>query len=297
MRASNLSNVGARCVSLSPLSKGSGADHRLLRYSVRDAARPRRVLQHHADAGLSQLRPSRSDIRDRAADRQGGARTRLRSARIAPPQSRAAGSRCPTPTPSARSMTAANTKRTWTARSTRRLAGFPARRAEAKSRGKLLGLGFANYVESSIGSPKERADLIVHRDLIEVVIGTQPAGQGHETSFAQVTADLLGVPFEQVRITLGDTDIVSAGGGTHSGRSMRHASTVIALGSVDLIAKGQAIAGASGRCAARQSRVRRRVLSRRREQSHVELVRIVFTRGPGRLAGGIAGRLARAARQ
>ena len=81
----------------------------------------------------------------------------------------------------------------------------------------------------------------MRRDLIEIVIGTQPAGQGHETSFAQVTADLLGVPFEQVKITLGDTDIVSAGGGTHSGRSMRHASTVIALGSVDLITKGKAI--------------------------------------------------------
>jgi carbon-monoxide dehydrogenase large subunit len=102
-----------------------------------------------------------------------------------------------------------------------------------------LGVGFANYVESSIGTPKERADLIVKPERIEVVIGTQPAGQGHETSFAQVTADLLGVPFERVAIELGDTDIVSAGGGTHSGRSMRHASAVIALGSDDLIAKGK----------------------------------------------------------
>ena len=54
-----------------------------------------------------------------------------------------------------------------------------ARRREAEARGKLFGLGFANYVESSIGSPKERADIIVHSDKgIEVVIGTQPAGQG-----------------------------------------------------------------------------------------------------------------------
>jgi carbon-monoxide dehydrogenase large subunit len=75
-----------------------------------------------------------------------------------------------------------------------------------------------------------------------VVIGTQPAGQGHETSFAQVTADLLGLPFDDVTITLGDTDVVSAGGGTHSGRSMRHASTVLALASEDLIAKGRALA-------------------------------------------------------
>jgi carbon-monoxide dehydrogenase large subunit len=121
-------------------------------------------------------------------------------------------------------------------------AGVEERRKEARTRGKILGVGFANYVESSIGSPKERADLIVHKDTVELVIGTQPAGQGHETSFAQVTADLLGLPFESVNVTLGDTDIVSAGGGTHSGRSMRHASAVIALGSEDLIVKGVKLA-------------------------------------------------------
>jgi carbon-monoxide dehydrogenase large subunit len=121
-------------------------------------------------------------------------------------------------------------------------AGIEARRADAKKRGKILGVGFANYVESSIGTPKERADIIVRPNGVEVVIGTQPAGQGHETSFAQVTADLLGLPFDDVTITLGDTDVVSAGGGTHSGRSMRHASTVLALASEDLIAKGRALA-------------------------------------------------------
>ena len=58
------------------------------------------------------------------------------------------------------------------------------------------------------------------------MIGTQPAGQGHETSFAQVVSDLLGVPVERVNIILGDTDVVRLGGGSHSGRSMRHAATV-----------------------------------------------------------------------
>jgi carbon-monoxide dehydrogenase large subunit len=120
--------------------------------------------------------------------------------------------------------------------------GVAARKAEARSRGKILGVGFANYVESSIGAPKERTDIVVRPNGIEIVIGTQPAGQGHETSFAQVAADLLGIPFESVTITLGDTDVVSAGGGTHSGRSMRHASTVLALASEDLIAKGRALA-------------------------------------------------------
>ena len=106
-------------------------------------------------------------------------------------------------------------------------AGSASRKAAARARGKLWGVGFANYVESSIGTPKERVDVMVLADRIEVVIGTQSAGQGHETSFAQVAADLLGVPFERVFIIAGDTDRVSAGGGTHSGRSLRHASTVL----------------------------------------------------------------------
>ena len=90
---------------------------------------------------------------------------------------------------------------------------------------------------------RERAELTVRPEgVVEVVIGTQPSGQGHETSFAQVTADLLGVPVDAVRIVLGDTDVVSVGGGSHSGRSMRHAGTVISLAVEDLIARGRRLA-------------------------------------------------------
>ena len=82
----------------------------------------------------------------------------------------------------------------------------------------------ANYVESSIGAPKERTEITVKPNgVVDVVIGTQPSGQGHETSFAQVVADLIGVPHAAINIIIGDTDIVSVGGGSHSGRSMRHA--------------------------------------------------------------------------
>jgi carbon-monoxide dehydrogenase large subunit len=108
----------------------------------------------------------------------------------------------------------------------------------------LLGRGFANYVESSIGNPRERAEIEVKPEgTIEVVIGTQPSGQGHETSFAQVVADLMNVPVEKVSIVLGDTDIVSVGGGSHSGRSMRHAGTVMAMAAADVIAEGRRRAG------------------------------------------------------
>ena len=87
-----------------------------------------------------------------------------------------------------------------------------------------------------------RASRCGRRDSVDVVIGTQPSGQGHETSFAQVVSDLLRVPLESVKIILGDTDVVKVGGGSHSGRSMRHAATVFSKAAVELIAKGKRIA-------------------------------------------------------
>ena len=121
--------------------------------------------------------------------------------------------------------------------------GFPQRRREARKRGKLLGLGLANYVESSIGAPKEQAQIhVLPEGRVDVVIGTQPSGQGHETSFAQVVSDLLEVPVEKVKIVLGDTDVVKVGGGSHSGRSMRHAGDGVFEGRRDLIDKGKNIA-------------------------------------------------------
>jgi aerobic carbon-monoxide dehydrogenase large subunit len=241
MRASNLSNVGARCVSLSPLSKGSGLITGS--YNIPVATLHARAVftntmptQAYRSSGRPEVTYAVERLIDKAARQLGFDRFELRRRNLVRPEQM----------PYTNAVGSIYDSGEYEKNMDRALAlgdwkGFPARRAEAKSRGKLLGFGFANYVESSIGSPKERADLIVRKDMIEVVIGTQPAGQGHETSFAQVTADLLGLPFEQVKITLGDTDIVSAGGGTHSGRSMRHASTVIALGSVDLINKGKAL--------------------------------------------------------
>ena len=121
--------------------------------------------------------------------------------------------------------------------------GFAARRREARRRGKLLGLGLANYVESSIGAPREQARIKVQPEgRVDVIIGTQPSGQGHETTFAQVVSDLLFVPSKAVHIILGDTDVVQVGGGSHSGRSMRHAATVFSKAAVALIGKGKEIA-------------------------------------------------------
>ena len=77
--------------------------------------------------------------------------------------------------------------------------GFPARRRAAGKRGRLAGIGLSNYVESQVGMPSEQVEVSVRAEgSVDVVAGTQSSGQGHETSFAQVLADKLGVTPEQV---------------------------------------------------------------------------------------------------
>jgi carbon-monoxide dehydrogenase large subunit len=78
---------------------------------------------------------------------------------------------------------------------------------------------------------------------IDVVIGTLSAGQGHETSFAQLLTEWLDVPLGTVNLITGDTDIVAVGGGSHSGRSMRLAGVVMGMATDIIIEKGKRIAG------------------------------------------------------
>jgi len=121
--------------------------------------------------------------------------------------------------------------------------GFAGRRAESQSRGKLRGLGIANFIETPVGAPIERAEIEVRADETVVLdIGTQSQGQGHETSFAQVVSEWLGVPFEAVEMHTGDTDRLPVGGGTHSDRSIRMGGKVMVDASDQIIAKGKAIA-------------------------------------------------------
>jgi carbon-monoxide dehydrogenase large subunit len=122
--------------------------------------------------------------------------------------------------------------------------GFAARKAEARARGKLRGIGLANYVDTATGVPRERAEVTVRPDgEVDVVIGTISSGQGHETSFAQLLHEWLGVPLERVRLVTGDTDLVKVGGGTHSGRGMRLASIVLWGASRAIVDKGKQVAG------------------------------------------------------
>jgi aerobic carbon-monoxide dehydrogenase large subunit len=243
MRATNISNVGARCVSLSPLSKGSG----LITgpYFIPAATlRSRAVFTHtpptnpYRSSGRPEITYALERLIDTAARELGFDRVALRRHNLVAPQAmpyrNAVGMVYDSGTYEA-NMDLAMQLADWH--------GFAARREAALRRGRRLGIGIAPYVESSIGSPKERAEIaILPSGRVRVVIGTQPSGQGHETSFPQVLAELLHVPLAAIDIVYGDTDVVSAGGGSHSGRSMRHAAAVFAIGAKALIEKGERIA-------------------------------------------------------
>jgi len=74
-------------------------------------------------------------------------------------------------------------------------------------------------------------------------MGTMSSGQGHETSFAQLVTEWLGVPFESIDYVAHDTARVKAGGGSHSGRSMKLAATIVGKATGEIIEKGRRIAG------------------------------------------------------
>jgi aerobic carbon-monoxide dehydrogenase large subunit len=243
MRATNISNAGARCVSLSPLSKGAG----LITGSYDIPVASLRALsvftntmptQAYRSSGRPEVTFALERLIDIAAEKLGIDRVELRRKNLIRPGAMPYRNAVGMQYDSGRyedNMDRAMRLADW--------AGFAARRRAAENRGMLLGCGLANYVESSIGAPKEQARIAVRpQGHVDVVIGTQPAGQGHETSFAQVVADLLCLPLDTVRIVIGDTDVVRAGGGTHSGRSMRHAATVFSLAAPVLIEKGRRIA-------------------------------------------------------
>ena len=121
--------------------------------------------------------------------------------------------------------------------------GYGKRKAESKARGKLRGHGFANYIEVTMGFPREWTEVTVKPDgWVELAIGTLSSGQGHETSFAQCVGEWLGVPFDCVRHVQGDTDRIPVGGGSHSGRSMRMGGFVMGKASNKVIDKGRRIA-------------------------------------------------------
>ena len=108
-------------------------------------------------------------------------------------------------------MTMVNMSASWIGRWKWPTERFSARRAASRAQGEYRGIALANYIETAGGDPHERTlrDIEVRSDgYVDVVIGTQNTGQGHETSFAQIVAEWLGVPMDRVKIKAGDTDFV-----------------------------------------------------------------------------------------
>lgn len=134
--------------------------------------------------------------------------------------------------------------------------GFGKRRREAEKRGKLRGIGFSSYIEACGIAPSaavgslgagvglwESAEVRVNPiGTVEVLTGSHSHGQGHETTFAQLVSDRLGIPIDNVSIVHGDTDKVQMGMGTYGSRSGAVGMSAIAKALDKVIAKGKKVA-------------------------------------------------------
>jgi carbon-monoxide dehydrogenase large subunit len=119
-------------------------------------------------------------------------------------------------------------------------AGFEARRAEAAKRGKQRGLGLAYYLEATGGGPTENAKVVFAEDgMVDVYVGTQSTGQGHETAYAMLTSHELGIPIENIRIRQGDSESLPDGGGTGGARSLYSEGQAILVTTASVIEKGK----------------------------------------------------------
>jgi carbon-monoxide dehydrogenase large subunit len=135
--------------------------------------------------------------------------------------------------------------------------GFSARKAESARRGMLRGIGFSAYIEACGIAPSaavgslgagvglwESAEVRVNPvGTVEVLTGSHAHGQGHETTFAQLVSDRLGIPIENVSIVHGDTDKVQMGMGTYGSRSGAVGMSAIAKALDKIEAKAKKVAG------------------------------------------------------
>jgi carbon-monoxide dehydrogenase large subunit len=243
LRGTNLSNLGAYAASFVPLTKGTELMSSLYQIpAVR--VRARAVLSNtpptspYRSAGRPEVMFVIERLIDRAARANGYDRVALRRKNLIPAAS----------LPYANPFGMTYDSGEYHAVLDRALAladwdGFAARRTEAEARARRRGIGLGAYVESQSGAPQERAEVTVRSEgIVEMVVGTLSSGQGHETSFAQLLAQWLGVRPGCVRLVTGDTDRVAIGAGSHSGRSLRLASITAHQAAGEIIEKGRRIA-------------------------------------------------------
>ncbi len=122
-------------------------------------------------------------------------------------------------------------------------ANFAARRVASESRGLRRGIGLACFLETARGAPNEGAEIrFCEDDTVALLVGTQSNGQGHETSYPQIAADLLGLPLEQFRYIQADTAEIPEGNGHGGARSMHMGGAALFNAAQGVIAKGKPIA-------------------------------------------------------
>ena len=242
MRGCNTSNTGGYTVAFAPLSKGAGISTGP--YDIRPASlRLKAVVTNtpptnpYRSAGRPECVFALERLIDTAARELGFDRIELRRKNLIRPE------QLPYTNPQGMLYDSGEFERTLDiAIQQADYAGFEQRRRETEALGLKRGIGIAPYIETSSGAAMEWSSVTVLPDGVNVAVGTQSSGQGHETSFAQVAADWLGISFEKVLIQQGNTDVAMAGNGSHAGRSMRMAGTAIVLASNQVIEKGKALA-------------------------------------------------------
>ena len=121
--------------------------------------------------------------------------------------------------------------------------GFEARRAAAKARGRLRGIGVGCFLETSRGAPNEGAEVRFEADgKVTIALGTESNGQGHETSFAQIAARHFGLPIEAFRYVQADTRAVKSGAGHGGARSMHMGGAALVKAMDAALAKARRLA-------------------------------------------------------
>ncbi|WP_428486816.1 xanthine dehydrogenase family protein molybdopterin-binding subunit [Rhodopila sp.] len=122
-------------------------------------------------------------------------------------------------------------------------AGFPARRAASERQGRLRGLGVACFLETARGAPNEGAEIrFLDNDKMALLIGTQSNGQGHETAYPQIAADLFGLPLETFHYIQADTTEIPEGNGHGGARSMHMGGAALFTAARQVIEKGKVVA-------------------------------------------------------
>jgi len=135
------------------------------------------------------------------------------------------------------------------ARAAADLAGFADRRATSAARGLLRGFGVAAHIKATGGPPDENAEIrFTTAGGVDLIVGTQSIGQGHETSFPQILAERFGIPNATIRLVQGDTDAILKGGGHGSSRSTYMGGTAIWRAADAVLSKARPLAAAQLGC-------------------------------------------------